>query len=97
MPESNEPKPFDVFADDFNIEIGPYGAVVSLRTTMATPQPVLHGRLRMSTEHMKVLAFRMHQLIRQVETKQKIEWPISVETLSLIRIKEEDWTLFWKG
>ena len=73
MPEAT---PIDVFIDDFQLELGPHGAVIVCKTTMGLKEPMTHARLRMSIEHMKLLTFRMHALVRQVERDQQVKYPM---------------------
>lgn len=97
-----ELKAFDEYTDDFQFDMGAYGLTVTLRRNMTVSGggnavgPVF-GRLRMSMEHAKMLTFRLHQMIQGVEKEHAIAYPISGKMLNIMRIKEEDWELFWRA
>jgi len=92
-----EKTPFDIYVDDFSMELGAYGAALTLRTGNGPRETALtHGKVRMSIEHMKVLTYQMFRLVQQVEHEQVIVYPLSEKALKSLNINDDAWMEFWR-
>lgn len=87
---------FDVYTDQFNVSIGPYGVTFLLQRSPAVPQPgqVANepvGVVRMSQEHAKVLAMILRRQLKQYERDAGFEIPIMPQVLNQLSLSLEDW------
>jgi hypothetical protein len=96
-------EPIDVFSDQFQLTVGPYGCTVSFMMSPATPpvpgsmpQAERLASVRMSLEHLKVMAFMLRRQLMQYErgTGTKIQLPLDI--LNSLQIGPEDWNAFWQ-
>ena len=97
-------EPFDVYADQFQVTVGPFGSAVSFGLTPSTPpaqgQPPINkpvGCVRMSVEHLKTMAFLIHRQVLESERNQGVVYPMSRNVLNALRIGPEDWDHFWSS
>jgi|WetSurMetagenome_2_1015567.scaffolds.fasta_scaffold450311_1 hypothetical protein len=95
--------PIDVYTDQFNLNINPYGATLNFSISSATlpapgtaPQSERVATVRMSHEHMKVMAFILRNQILQYEQQTGVNIQIPIEVLNGLRISREDWDTIWK-
>jgi hypothetical protein len=97
------PEPVDVYADQFQLNTGPFGC--SLNFLLSGPTPPAPGAapqvqrqatVRTSLEHLKVMTFILHRQISQIEEQTGTEIPIPVQVLNALQIGLEDWNGFWR-
>lgn len=93
---------FDVYADQCTVTVGAFGSTISFALSAARPPsvgvpPVVReiGSIRLSTEHLKSLAFLAHQQVRHFERDQGMPVALSRATLNGLGIGPEDWDKFW--
>jgi hypothetical protein len=96
-------EPIDVYSDQFSLNVNPYGATLNFLTSSATPptpgtppQADRAATIRMSHEHMKVMAFILRRHILQYEQQAGVNIQIPNEVLNGLRICREDWDAIWK-
>ncbi len=101
MPESPD-KPFDVYADTYQVSTNPWG--VTINFMLSDPMPVAPGtppkvanvgHLRLSLENLKVLVFLMHRQVKQHEQNLGVNIQIPRQVLNALQISVEDWRPFW--
>jgi len=97
------PEPIDVYADQFGLNVGAYGSSLNFFVSSATPpapgtapQTERLATIRMSLEHLKVMAFVMRRQILQYEQQTGVNIQIPVEVLNGLRISREDWEAIWR-
>ena len=90
----------DIYADQFNFRIGPYGVVLNMElsspetsSNRQTPQTVT--RIRVSHELLKVMVFMLWRGIRSTEKELGVSFPISNQVLNAHKIAPEDWNAYW--
>lgn len=93
----------DVYADGFNIALGPLGhtLIFSLTAhempTMGVPAtPKVATVVRLSPETAKFLVFTFARNIKNFERHQQVAAQISPSFLNSASISPEDWSDFWK-
>jgi hypothetical protein len=98
------PDPVDVYADQMAINVGPFGCAINFSLSPSVPPPgggVMPGHhvatVRMSLEHMKLMAFMLQRQLLQYERGSGVLIPISQDVLNQLRIGREDWNAFWGG
>lgn len=93
--------PVDLYSDQFQVNIGPYGC--TLNFSVSSPMPPAPGSIpgserlasvRMSLEHLKVMAFILHRQVKQYEQQTGVRIQVPVEVLNSLRIGPEDWESF---
>ena len=96
------PEPIDTYSDEIGVNIGPFGAVLNFSASSqhaARPGEVLPGSrvasIRMSLEHLKVMAYVLRKQIRDYEQHAAIQIPIPQTVLNGLRIGREDWDECW--
>ena len=96
------PEPIDIFADQFQLTVGPYGCTLSF--LLSPPAPPAPGSMpqgermasvRVSIEHLKVLAFMLRRQIVQYERATGTEVQLPADVLNSLQIGPEDWDAFW--
>ncbi len=96
-------EPIDVYCDQFQTTISPYGATLSF--LISEPMPPAPGSspkaerlatIRMSLEHLKTMAFIIRNQVRNHEQQTGTTIPIPVQVLNSLKIAPEDWDTFWK-
>ncbi len=96
-------EPFDVYADQVQITVGPYGSTITFALSPARPPAVGQapavreiGSIRLSTEHLKSLAFLAHDQVRRFERNEGVLIPVPRAVLNGQGIGFEDWLKFWE-
>ncbi len=96
-------QPIDVYSDQFQINLGPYGS--SLNFMVSDPTPPAPGSatparrlatIRMSLQHLKVMTFILRKQISAMESQTGVKAEVPVELLNSLRTSREDWDAFWK-
>ena len=94
--------PVDVFCDQFQVNIGPFGTTLNFMLSSATPaapgsvnQPARLATVRMSLEHLKVMAYMLRGQIADFGKSQGVHVQVPVRVLNNLRISKEDWEGFW--
>jgi hypothetical protein len=96
------PEPVDIYSDQFQITIGPYGCVLNFSAT--SPEPSAPGSpraadrlasVRMSNEHLKVLTYVLRRQVLDYERRMGVRVPVPHEVLNALRVGPEDWEAFW--
>jgi hypothetical protein len=94
-------EPFDIYSDSMMISMNAWGAAVSFQLNEAHPvpqtpsQPSRLGTVRMSNEHLKIMAYVMRRHIMQNESNAGVRYNIPTAVLSQMGIAPEDWDSFW--
>lgn len=97
------PDPVDIYSDQFQITIGPYGCLLNFSALQ--PQPPPQGTMpqadrlatvRMSLEHLKVLAYLLRGQLLVYEQQAGIKVPLPSNVLNGLGIGREDWDAFWR-
>jgi hypothetical protein len=98
MPEDN-----DMYADQFQVHMGPFGATINFSLTQATPPPPGSppqserlATIRMSLEHLKSMAFILHRQIIAYESQSHMSVGLPPEVLRAMQVRQEDWEAFWQ-
>ena len=95
-------EPFDVYSDAFLVTITPFGANLSFEMHEAHPSPNALvptrrlGTVRMSLEHLKVMAMMLRNQVRKAESQSGVKYEVDTRVLSQLGIAREDWDSFWK-
>jgi hypothetical protein len=97
-------EPIDIYSDQFQVSIGPYGCTLNFMLTDPIPpspgSPPKAERLatvRTSLEHLKVMTFILRKQILQVEDNSGIKVQIPIQVLNSMGVSPEDWDAFWKS
>jgi hypothetical protein len=100
---SPPPEPPDLYSDQFQVTLGPYGAALGFFLTRATPPPPgtapqanRLATIRMSLQHLKVLTFLLHRQLVQYERETGVTVGLPPDLLNSLRIGREDWDGFWR-
>ncbi|MBI4233187.1 MAG: hypothetical protein HY686_01960 [Chloroflexi bacterium] len=97
------PEPLDVYADQFMVSAGPYGASLTFMLSPAHPDPHTPSpaarlvTVRMSVEHLKSMAVIIARHVRQVERQTGVSYELPSNMLGQMGIAREDWDAFWRG
>jgi hypothetical protein len=91
----------DVYTDGLSLNIGPFGCVLNFGLSPAIapagagamPQPV--ATVRMSLEHLKIMAFLIRRQLRDYERQTGVQVPVPQDVLNQLRIGREDWQECW--
>jgi hypothetical protein len=97
------PEATDVYCDQFQMNIGPFGSTLNFSLSSPTPpapgSPPQAERLatvRMSLEHMKVITFILRRQILEYERNSVVGVSLPSQLLNSLRIGPEDWESFWR-
>lgn len=98
------PEPVDVYSDQFQINLGPYGITLNFFLTTpippgapgSGPQAERVATIRTSLEHAKVITFLLHRQIADYESHAGIRLALPGDLLNELGIGPEDWQEFWK-
>ena len=95
MPESDA-NPFDIYSDQFNITIGPYGVTFLLQRSPAQPTPGQTtnenlGVVRMSLEHAKVFSMLTRRQLKAYEREAGFPIQVMPKVMNNLGLSEEDW------
>ena len=92
---------FDSYADAFLVTLTPFGANLSFEVREAHPSPnaaptmTRLGTIRMSVEHLKVMAMMIRRQIKRNEGESGVRFDVDTRILSQLQIAREDWDSFW--
>ena len=92
---------FDIYSDAFTVTTTPWGANLSFQLHEAHPVPSrvtpaqTLGTIRMSNEHLKVMAFIIIRQVRLHEERERVQFEVSTAVLSQMGIAREDWDALW--
>ena len=97
-------EPVSVFIDQFQRNTSPYGATLNFMLTDpmppspgTPPKSERQATVRMSLEHMKVMAFIMQRWVKQDQKPQnRTTIQIPMQMLNQMGISLEDWDACWK-
>jgi len=97
-------EPVDVYTDQFQLNTAMYGCTLNFMRSSpippvpgTAPQVERLATVRMSLEHLKVMAFVLWRQIRQHEGQTGAPIPIPPQVLNGLQVGLEDWERFWKG
>jgi hypothetical protein len=96
-------EPIDVYSDQFMVTTTAFGANLSFYVNVPHPEqskPVPPERLttiRMSNEHLKVMAMIIVKQIKKMEYDTGVKIPMDKRVLNGIGISPDDWEDFWKS
>lgn len=95
-------EPIDIYSDQFQVSTSPYGCTVNFMLSPATPpvpgslpQAERLACVRMSLEHLKVMAFMLRRQIVQYERATGTKIPLPADLLNSLQVGPEDWDSFW--
>ncbi|MBI2862383.1 MAG: hypothetical protein HYX89_06165 [Chloroflexi bacterium] len=94
---AEEPKLEEIYADQFRLTLGPYGATLTFGVSPAHPDPVRPEsphelvRIRMSLEHLKVMTMILRRQLGQYEQQNRLNIPLPESVLSQLGLSMEDW------
>lgn len=94
-------EPIEVYADQFVVTLTPYGASLSFEVSVPhpsghAPQPAQRvATIRMSTEHLKTVAFTIVRHVKKMESEFGVTYNIPSQVLGQLGIGREDWDDFW--
>lgn len=95
-------EPIDVYSDQFMVTITSYGANLSFYLNTPHPEQAKVvpaeriATIRMSNEHLKVMAMVIVRQIKKMESDTGIRTSIDNRVLNSLGIAPEDWEGFWK-
>lgn len=96
-------EPVDVYADQFGLNVGPYGCILNFLATSTQPPPAgtppqsaRVASVRMSLEHLKVMTYIIRSQIIEYERQAGVRIQLPQEVLNGLRIGREDWTECWR-
>jgi len=94
----------DVFSDQFQMNMNPYGATLNFSLSDSTPPspgtaPKIERKatVRISMEHLKVMAFIMVRQIKQYENQTGTTIQLPNQVLNSMGVSPEDWEMLWRN
>lgn len=93
---------FDVYSDQFLLTTTPFGANLSFSVNTPHPEqskPVPAeriGTIRMSNEHLKVMAMIIVRQIKKMESETGVKIQIDKRVINGIGMAPNEWDEFWK-
>ncbi len=96
-------EPIDVYADQFQINLGPWGATLNFQ--VSSPHPPAPGSqvqidtvatVRTSLEHLKAMTIILRRQLLQFERDYGVVVNVPVRILAAMGIAKEDWDGFWR-
>ncbi len=94
-------EPMDMYSDQFMVTTTAYGANLSFYLNTPHPEQAKTipaeriATIRMSNEHLKVMAMIMVRQIKRMESETGIKIPIDNRVLNGLGLSPEDWEDFW--
>jgi hypothetical protein len=97
------PEPVDVYADQFQINMGAYGCVLNF--LLSGRDPVVPGAaqsadrvasIRMSLEHLKLMTFILRRQVTNYEQNAAVRIQLPQVVLNALQIGREDWNECWR-
>ncbi len=95
-------EPINIYSDQFMVTTTSWGANLSFLVNTPHPEstkPIPAERLatiRMSNEHLKVMAMVLVRQIKKMEGETGIKIDVDSRVLNGLGIAREDWDEFWK-
>lgn len=93
----------DVYADQFQVNVGPWGVTINFQKTGPEPpppgqQPQIErvATVRTSMAHLKAMVFVLKRQIDTIEKQTGVRTDVPSQVLSAMGIGREDWDDFWK-
>jgi hypothetical protein len=93
----------DVYADQFQLNLGPLGCTLNFQVSGANPvapgvpPPIERvATVRLSLQHLKAMAFILHKQIVGYEAQAQVSTGLPVDVLRALQIRQEDWEAFWR-
>ena len=94
----------DVYTDAVALNIGPFGCMLNFALSASVPPPAGSGpvaqpvaTVRMSLEHLKLMAFLIRRQVRDYERQSGVQIPVPQDVLNQLRIGREDWEECWRA
>ena len=94
-------EPFDVYSDYVTFWTTHWGTNLSFHSQDPVPEPDgsrhqnLHGTVRMSNEHLKVLLYVIARNLAQQGIRTGANYDATDEILVQLGVSREDWGRFW--
>lgn len=95
-------EPIDTYADQFMLTTTSWGANLSFLVNTPHPEPTKPvaaervATIRMSNEHLKVMAMIIVRQIKKMETESGVKCEVDRRLLNNLGIAPDDWDDFWK-
>ena len=95
-------EPIDAYADQFMLTTTSWGANLSFLVNVPHPEPTKPvaaervATIRMSNEHLKVMAMIIVRQIKKMETESGVNCEVDRRLLNNLGIAPDDWDDFWK-
>ena len=95
-------EPIDIYSDQFMVTTTAWGANLSFLVSTPHPEPTKPvpaervATIRMSNEHLKVMAMVIVRQIKKTERETGIKIGVDPRVLNNLGIAPEDWEDFWK-
>ncbi len=93
----------DVYADQFQLNLGPLGCTLNFQVSGANPvapgipPPIERvATIRLSLQHLKAMAFILHKQIAGYEAQAQLSTSLPVDVFRALQIRQEDWEAFWR-
>ena len=93
----------DVYADQFQLNLGPLGCTLNFQVSGANPvapgtMPPIErvATIRLSLQQLKAMAFIFHKQIVAYEAQTQLNIGLPVDVLRAMQIRQEDWEAFWR-
>lgn len=97
------PDTLDIYSDQIQVNIGPYGSTLNFMLSSPLPpppgSPIPAERLatvRMSLEHLKTMLFIIRQQLLLYERQSGVHVDVPASILNSLNISREDWDWLWK-
>lgn len=94
-------EPIDTYSDQFMVTTTSYGANLSFLLGTPHPEPTKVippervATIRMSNEHLKVMAMVITRQIKKMEADTGVKIDVDSRVLNNLGIGREDWDSFW--
>ena len=91
----------DIYTDGVSLNISPFGCLLNFGLSPAVAPAAAGGMaqpvatVRMSLEHLKIMAFLLRRQLRDYERQAGVEVAIPGDVLNQLRIGREDWEECW--
>ena len=93
----------DLYADQFQVNVGPFGCTLNFQISSSTPAvpgspPQIEriATIRVSLELLKAMAFLLHRQVVAYESQTQTPVGLPVEVLRNMQVRQEDWEAFWR-
>ena len=91
----------DAFSDQFTVTLGPFGASLTFSVNVPHPEPTAPkapervATIRMSVEHLKVMAVIIVRQVKKMEADSGVSFQVPTKLLAQLGVGFEDWESFW--